>query len=126
MKSYQVRVTGVIPGRYRGLLGASEHEAVEKAQTRHKAAGFPVDGHIFAVASSFTVIGPVVESDVDTTHALALTDGQLAEVEAALLDRIDYLTARLNMAQRRPSPAQALYQAHLKAARSALDLVVSA
>ena len=126
MKSYQVRVTGVIPSRYRGLLGASEQEAIEKAQTRHKAAGLPVDGHIFAVASSFTVIGPVVESDADTTHALALTDGQLAEIEAALLDRIDYLTARLNMAQRRRSPAQALYQVHLKAARSALDLVVSA
>jgi hypothetical protein len=126
MKSYQVRVTGFIPGRYRGLLGASELEAVEKARARHKAAGFPIEGHIFAVASSFTVIGPVMESDADTTHAVALTDGQLAEVEAALRERIDYLTARLNMAQRRPSPAEPLYQAHLKAARSALDLVVSA
>ena len=126
MKSYQVRVTGVISGRYRGLLGASEHEAIEKAQTRHKAAGFPVEGHIFAVASSLTVIGPVVESDADTTHALALTDGQLAEVEAALRERIDYLAARLNMAQRHPSLAQTLYQAHLEAARSTLDLVVSA
>jgi hypothetical protein len=126
MKSYQVRVTGVIPGRYRGLLGASEHEAIEKAQTRHKAAGFPVEGHSFAVANSFTVIGPVVESDADTTHALALTDGQLAEIEVALRERIDYLAARLSMAQRRPSPAHVLYSANLKAARSALDLVVSA
>jgi len=126
MKSYQVRVTGVIPGRYRGLLGASEAEAIEKAQTRHKTAGFPVEGHIFAVASSFTVIGSVVESDADTTHAVAMTDGQLAEIEAALRERIDYITARLSMAQRRPSPAEPLYQAHLKAARSALELVVSA
>ena len=126
MKLYQVRVTGIIPARYRGLLAANELEAIEEAQSRHKAAGWPLEGHVFAVASSFTVIGPMVESDADTTHALAMTDSHLAEVEAALLERIDYLAARLSMAQRSPSPAQALYQAHLKAARSALDLVVSA
>jgi hypothetical protein len=126
MKLYQVQVIGPNPGRYRGLIGAGEGEAIEKAQLRHKAAGFSLEGNKFIPNSGLTVIGPVVESDAHTTHQVALTDSELAEIEGALLDRVAYLKSRIDVAKHRPSPALPMYQVQLKAAKSALDAVVSA
>lgn len=125
MKLCQVQVTGANPGRYRGLIGANDQEAINKAAQRHAAAGFPIKGHQFSVTSSFTVVGPVVESDADTTHSLALNDGQLAEIEAALRDRVLYLEARIASALHRAGPGWRVYQVQLDAARSSLDAVVS-
>lgn len=125
MKLYQVQVTGNNPARYRGLTGSAEREAIEKAQRRHQARGFLLEGSKFSVTSSFTVIGSVVESDADTTHPVALNDGQLAEIEAALRERIVHIEALLNVAKHRCSPGLSMYQVQLKAANSALDAVVS-
>jgi hypothetical protein len=125
MKLCQVKVIGPNPGRYRGLTGANDQEVIEKAKVRHAAAGFPVEGHQFSVTSALTVVGAVAESDPDTTHPVFLTDAQLAEVEAALSDRIGWLRGRVAIAEKRPSPALPTYQVQLQAAQSAFDSVVA-
>lgn len=125
MKRYCVQVIGPNPIRYRGLLAADVRSAIIKAEDRHQAVGYPFTGNRFEVVSSHTVVcGSVGDSEIDTVHMVGFTDLQLAEIEAALRDRIGFLEARVDVAQYgKPTPALRAYKTHLAHTRAALDLV---
>jgi hypothetical protein len=126
MNMFSVQVSGTNPARYRGLLGATESEAISKAQERHIAAGFPLAGNAFKVTHSRVLIdGAAVEQPADTARTLYLNDNQLAEVEEALRMRTLHLESRVEAVQHRSPITLRAYKEHLKNSRETLALVTA-
>lgn len=126
MKLYRIRVTGPHPARYRGLISDSDAKAIIKAQERHVAAGFPLPGHTFKITHSYLVVcSSAHQLPADSQHELHADDGHLAEIEMALLERIDLLERRVAGATERRSPALPAYQQHLHKTKAALVLVMA-
>lgn len=126
MKLYIVQAIGPNPARYRGLIGTNDAQAIIKAQERHVAAGFPLDGHQFKITASYQIIcNSVTEQPADAQHELHLTDSQLAEIEIALLERIALLEERITGPSARHWPGLPAHQQQLKHARAALALVMA-
>lgn len=128
MKLYIIQVTGPHPARYRGLTGASDTEAIDKAKQRHRDAGFPVEGHEFKITNSYLIVcGSVREQAPDALHTVCLTDSQLAEIELALLDRTRTLEDMTDRAFKRGAVASArIHSVRLTHARAALSRVMAA
>lgn len=127
MRIYRIQAIGPHPARYRGIAGESDAQAIKKAQDRHVAAGFPLVGHTFKVTDSFLIVcSSAAQQPADSQHELHVNDGHLAEIEMALLERINLLEQRFAVATQRCSPALPAYAQHLKQTRAALVLVMSA
>lgn len=128
MKLYLIQVNGPHPARYRGLTGATDTEAIDKAKQRHLDAGFPVEGHEFKITNSYVIVcGSVREQAPDTLHALSLPDSHLAEIELALLDRIRSLEEKVDRAFKRGAVSNGrVYSVRLTHSRAALSQVMTA
>lgn len=125
MKLYQVLATGPNRMRHRGVVASSAEEAIEKAQRRHRQAGYYVSEHSFKIVSSHTIVcGSVVDHE-DAPHALALDDAHLGEIEAALLDRIATLLACVSRTKgiERNTPSFRTQMKRLELAQAALNQV---
>jgi hypothetical protein len=126
MKLYRIQVLGPHPARYRGLIADSDAKAIIKAQDRHVAAGFPLLGHTFQVTDSYLVVfSSAHQLPADTQHELHVDDSHLAEIEMALLERIDLLEQKVAGAKERVSPVLPAYQQHLRKSKDALALVMA-
>lgn len=128
MKLFRIQATGPHPARYRGLTGKNEAEAISKAQQRHVAAGFALDGHEFKVTHSYLIIcNSVIDQGDDASHTICLTDRQLAEVESALVEHARLLENRIARSLERNSLVSvAPYESRLQAAKAALHYVMAA
>lgn len=126
MKLYRIQAIGPHPARYRGLIANTDAAAIIKAQDRHIAAGFPLVGHTFKITDNYPIECSSGEPEpVEHQHSLQVDDGHLAEIEMALLERVDLLERRVAGALERRSPALPSFQQHLRKTRSALVLVMA-
>ncbi|OFJ46417.1 hypothetical protein BA896_021945 [Janthinobacterium lividum] len=128
MHLYRIQVTGAAPARYRGIVGATEAQAIAKAQSRHQAAGHALVGHQFQVTDCRLIVcSSVVEHAACAVHTVGLTDDLLAAVEMALDERVRLLESRIARTQEKgQSPDVLTYQKQLAATQQAIALVAAA